>query len=212
MARVDFALYLVTDRQQTAGRALLPLLDASVQAGLPAIQIRERDLGTRPLLELIRNVRLIARRSGARLFVNDRVDLALAGDIEGVHLRADSLPVSAARRILGPRPLIGVSAHSADDVARAEQGGADFAVLGPVFDTPSKRDYGRPIGLAPIAEAARRCRMPVFAIGGMTVPRVPEVIGSGARGVAVVSSILSAESVSTATRAFLDALATVVPT
>ena len=124
--------------------------------------------------------------------INDRVDLVLAFDADGVHLRADSLPVAAARRLLGPDRLIGVSAHSADDVARAESEGADFAVLGPVYETSSKRQYGQPIGLRPIEEAGRRCRMPVFAIGGITVTRVAEVRQAGAYGVAVVSAILSA--------------------
>jgi len=139
--------------------------------------------------------------------INDRVDLVLALGAHGVHLRADSLPVAAARRLLGADRLIGVSAHSADDMARAESDGADFAVLGPVYETPSKREYGPPIGLRALEEAARRCRLPVFAIGGMTVTRVEEVRRAGAYGVAVVSAILSAASAESTTRQFLDALA-----
>jgi len=139
--------------------------------------------------------------------INDREDLVLGLGADGVHLRADSLPVAAARRLLGADRLIGVSAHSADDVVRAESDGADFAVLGPIYETPSKREYGSPIGLRALEEAGRRCRLPVFAIGGMTVARVEEVRRAGAYGVAVVSAILSAASVESATRQFLDVLA-----
>jgi len=139
--------------------------------------------------------------------INDRADIALGLGADGVHLRADSLPVAVARRLLGADRLIGISAHSADDVARAESDGADFAVLGPIYETPSKREYGSPIGLRALEEAGRRCRLPVFAIGGITVARVAEVRRAGAYGVAAVSAMLSAAPVESATRQFLDALA-----
>jgi thiamine-phosphate pyrophosphorylase len=178
-----------------------------VAGGARAVQVRERDLATRDLLALSRELCASVRARGARVMINDRVDLVLALGADGVHLRSGSLPVVAARRLLGADRLIGVSAHSADDVARAESDGADFAVLGPVYETPSKREYGPPIGLRAIEEAGRRCRIPVFAIGGMTVARVVDVRKAGAYGVAVVSAILSAASVESATRQFLDALA-----
>lgn len=184
----------------------MPLLRQSMEAGLRAIQLRERDLEARPLLGLAEEVLPLARRHGAALFINDRVDLAIALGLDGVHLRADSLPVTVTRRMLGPGRMIGVSAHSADEVVRAESDGADFAVLGPVFETASKLAFGPPIGLRALEEASRRCRMPVFAIGGITAARVGEVRRAGARGVAVVSAILSAGSVEAATRQLLDAL------
>ena len=206
MPRIDFPLYLVTDRHQTDGRPLLPLIEQSVTGGLRAVQVRERDLATRDLLALAQEMCASVRARGARVMINDRADLVLALGADGVHLRADSLSVAAARRLLGADRLIGVSAHSVDDVARAESDGADFAVLGPVFETPSKREYGPPIGLRALEEAGRRCRLPIFAIGGMTVARVAEVRGAGAYGVAVVSAILSAASVESAARQFLAAL------
>ena len=206
MPRVDFPLYLVTDRHQTDGRPLIPLIEQAVTGGLRAVQVRERDLATADLCALLKEVCAPMRARGVRVMINDRVDLVLAFDADGVHLRADSLPVAAARRLLGPDRLIGVSAHSVDDVARAESEGADFAVLGPVYETPSKREYGPPIGLRALEEAGRRCRLPIFAIGGMTVARVAEVRGAGAYGVAVVSAILSAASVESAARQFLAAL------
>jgi thiamine-phosphate pyrophosphorylase len=207
MPRVDSPLYLVTDRHQTGGRPLVPLIEQAVTGGLRAVQLRERDLATRDLLALAQELHASLRARGVRLLINDRVDIVLALGADGVHLRADSLPVVAARRLLGPDRVIGVSAHSADDVVRAESDGADFAVLGPVYETPSKRQHGEPIGLRMLEEASRRCKIPVLAIGGITVARVAEVKRAGAYGVAVVSAILSAASVESVTRQFLDALA-----
>lgn len=207
MPPVDFSLYLITDRRQTAGRPLVPLLRQAVRAGLRAIQLRERDLTDRALLALAGEALPCLREAGCRLLVNDRADLALALEADGLHLRSDGLPVRVARRLVGSGRLIGVSAHSVEEVIRAEEDGADFAVLGPVYDTPSKRGYGAPIGLRPIEEAGRRCRMPVLAIGGVTAARVREVRAAGAAGVAVVSAILAAPDVEAATRALLAALA-----
>ena len=207
MPRVDFPLYLVTDRNRTGGRPLGPLIRQALGAGLRAVQLREKDLEARPLLGLAEEVLRFTRPQGASLFINDRVDLAMALGLDGVHLRANSLPVAVTRRLLGPGRMIGVSAHSTDEVMRAESDGVDFAVLGPVYETASKLMFGPPIGLRPLEEASRRCRMPVFAIGGITASRVGEVRRAGAFGVAVVSSILSAGSVESATRQLLDALA-----
>lgn len=206
MPPVDCSLYLVTDRHQTCGRPLVPLLREALGAGLRAVQLRERDLATRPLLALAEEVLRLTREHKALLLINDRVDLVLAVGADGVHLRSDSLPVAAARRLLGPHRLIGVSAHSVDEVVRAESEGADFALLGPVYDTPSKRAYGPPIGLRPIEEAASRCRLPVMAIGGITAARIGEVRRAGASGVAVSSAILSAADVPAATTQLLGAL------
>ena len=206
MPRIEFSLYLVSDRHQTGGRPLVPLLREAVAAGLRAVQLREKDLATRPLLLLAEEVLRLTREHGAWLLINDRVDLTLALGADGVHLRSDSLSVSVARRLLGPDRVIGVSAHSVEEVVQAESEGADFAVLGPVYDTSSKRSYGPSIGLPPIQEASRRCRIPVFAIGGITVSRVHDVRRAGAFGVAGISSILTAECVASATRDLLDAV------
>ncbi len=205
MPRIDFSLYLVTDRNQTAGRPLVTLLREALAAGLCAVQLREKDLPTGALLELAREVRALTREYGAKLLINDRLDIVMAVEADGVHLRADSLPVAVTRRLLGPGRLIGVSVHSVAEVLRAESEGADFTLLGPVYDTPSKVAYGAPIGLGPIEEAARRCRCPVFAIGGITAARLGEVRRAGAQGAAVISAILSAGSVASATRALLAA-------
>ncbi len=206
MPRVDFPLYLVTDRHQTAGRPLVPLIEQALRAGARAVQLREKDLDTRPVLALAEELLPIIRRHGAALLVNDRIDIALALDADGVHLRAASLPVRVARRLVGARRLLGVSVHSADEAARAESEGADFAVLGPIYETASKRAFGPPIGLRAVEEASRRCRIPIFGIGGITPARASDVRRAGAHGVAVISSVLAAASVESAVKEFMAAL------
>ena len=206
MALVDFSLYLVTDRHQTGGRPLRDVVHAALRAGVRAVQLREKDLPARSLLALARDLAELAGAYNARVFVNDRVDICLASGSAGVHLPAAGLPAPAARGLVGADRLIGRSAHSVDEAARAEREGADFIVLGPIFETPSKRAFGPPIGLRELERARTRCRVPLFGIGGITKDRVRDVVKAGARGVAVVGSVMAAENVERASRELLDAL------
>lgn len=188
-------IYLVTDRRQTAGRPLHVVIEQALAAGVRAVQLREPDLPTRGLLDLAKDLRALTAMHKAQLLINDRLDLALAVGADGVHLRASSLPVAAARRIMGSNRLVGISTHSLDEVMRAQQDGADFAVLGPIYDTPSKRGFGAPIGLGAIEKAAAQCRIPIFAIGGVSASRAAELRRAGASGVALISAVLSAPAV-----------------
>lgn len=206
MPPVDFRLLLVTDRNQVSDRSLPVAVQQAVEAGLPAVQLRERDLPTCDLLALARTIHTITKPQGVPLLINDRVDLALALDLDGVHLRANSLPVSVARRLLGPRRLLGISTHSPEEVRRANDGGADYVIVGPVFDTPSKRAFGLPLGLERLAEACRGSSIPVFAIGGITRARIGEVRRAGAYGVAMIGAILGRRDVGMATEEILAAL------
>jgi thiamine-phosphate pyrophosphorylase len=206
MSSVDFRLYLVTDRHQIAGGTLLSVLAQFIASGGRAIQLRERDLNTREQLDLTRVIQGLTQSTGTKLLINDRADLATVGETDGVHLRETSLPVAAVRRIVGRERLIGVSAHSVEGVVQAEEEGADFAVLGPIYETPSKREYGPPLGMHVLERACRQVRIPVFAIGGLNASRVREVRGAGAFGIAVLSYILGASDVAAATRELLSAL------
>ncbi len=213
MSRVDFGLYLVTDRRaaETAGRSLPALLDAALtraerRGARVAVQLREKDLQGGALFALARELRALTRDRGARLLVNDRLDVALAAEADGVHLPANGLPPDAARRLLAAVGLIGVSTHSAAEVAAAKVNGADFVLLGPIYDTPSKRDYGAPLGLTPLASAAAAAGLPVLAIGGITPERVAEVRAAGAHGVACLGAVMSAADPAAVVDTFLDAL------
>lgn len=209
MPRLTSRLLLVTDRHQTKGRPLETILEKVLTVGSPAIQLRERDLAPKDLLALARTIRTLTSRRGSQLVINDRIDVALVLDGVGVHLRSNSLPVSVARRLLGEQRLIGVSAHSVDEAVQAESQGADYVILGPVYDTPSKRAFGPPLGLERVEEVCRCVRIPVIGIGGVTPARARDVRRAGAFGVAAITAILGAADVEAAAREMLDALSSV---
>lgn len=203
----ELSLCLVTDRTQTRGRELVAVVGECLAAGLPAVQVREKDLGADDVALLCRRLLGPVRDAGAMLVVNDRVDVALAVGADAVQRTHTSLPVPDIRAVAGRRLRIGVSVHSLPDAVDAELKGADWVTYGPVYDTPSKRPYGPPQGLERLAAVAGALRIPVVAIGGITPERVKEVRAAGARGVAAISFVLAADSPADATRRFLDALA-----
>jgi thiamine-phosphate pyrophosphorylase len=205
MPSLQSRLLIVTDRQQTKGRPLLSVLAQALKAGSLSIQLRERDLGAKELLALAEDIQRLMP-PGAQLLINDRVDVALSLEAAGVHLRSNSLPVSVARGILGPDRLLGASVHSVSEAVHAENGGADYVVLGPIYETPSKQPYGPPLGLSTLEKAARIVRVPIIGIGGVTAVRARDMRAAGAFGVAVVTAVLGAEDVQAATRALLDAV------
>jgi thiamine-phosphate pyrophosphorylase len=196
-------LLLVTDRHATDGRDLLDVVDRALDAGLPAVQLRDKDLPGRAIFALAERLRAATRRTRALLFVNDRVDIARAVGADGVQLGAASLPVATARLILPAGCLVGESTHAA---AEARDSAADFVLFGPVFDTPSKRAYGRPQGIAALAGAVAASRVPVLAVGGVDATRVAAVRAAGAHGVAVIRAVLAAADPAEATRTLLAAL------
>jgi len=198
----SWGLYIVTDRSQTGGRPLEEVLVAALQGGAKAIQLREKDLSVRALYELVERLLPIVRSKGARLLVNDRVDLAMALPVDGVHLARTSLPPAEARALLGATRLIGVSCHTVEEAIEAEQG-ADFVVLGPLFPTPSKTAYGAPVGLDRLREIERQVRLPILGIGGITVSNASEVIAAGADGVASISAVMAAADPADAVRNLL---------
>lgn len=150
------------------------------------IQIRKRELGTRELLRLTEASVTLARGSATRVVVNDRLDVALAASAAGAHLGQHSMPASRVRAIAPPGFLVGVSCHSLKEAASAESAGADYVLLGPVFETPSKVSYGAPLGLEKFAEIASRVRTPILALGGITSERVMACLNAGAVGIAAI--------------------------
>jgi thiamine-phosphate pyrophosphorylase len=190
---IDFYLYLITDRKQVRRSSLAEVIEAALKSGIKSVQLREKDLSGRDLYETAMEIRNLTTLYGAKLFINDRTDIALAVDADGVHLGGGSIPVSAARRILGGKKLIGVSCHDRPDALSAEENGADFITFGPVYYTPSKAAYGDPVGIAALKETAGLLSIPVFALGGITRENVPQVIASGAHGIALISAIIAAE-------------------
>lgn len=200
---VDFSLYLITGRMQTAGRSLPAVVADALRGGLRAVQLREKDLTAGQLFELAVELRRLTREYGAKLLINDRIDVALAVAADGVHLGKASLPVPEARRILGSTLLIGYSAHGAEEAVQAQRDGADFVTLGPVYHTPSKALYGEPLGPGALAEAVRVVNIPVFALGGVTHISAAEVLSAGAHGIALISAVMAAPDPALATESLL---------
>jgi thiamine-phosphate pyrophosphorylase len=204
---VDFSLYLITDRMQTAGRTLPAVVADALCGGLRAVQLREKDLTGSKIFELAGELRELTRKYGAKLLINDRIDIALAVDADGVHLGSSTLPVAVARRILGHSRIIGYSAHGVEEALQAERDGADFVTFGPVYATPSKAAYGAPLGLVRLGEVARSLTIPVFALGGIKVSTAHEVLEVGARGIALISAISAASNPTAETEALLHIIA-----
>ena len=179
------------------------VVEAALRGGVRLVQLREKDLPTRELVALATELRSITRRYEAALLINDRIDVAVAVAADGVHLPASSFSVADARRLLGPRRLIAVSTHSPEDAAAAGEAGADFVVFGPVFETPSKRAYGPPVGLERLSATVEATKVPVFAIGGITHDRIEAIVAHGASRVAVIRALLEADDPAEATRSCL---------
>ena len=201
-----FDLYLVTDRNQTHGRDLLWVLESALDGGVKAIQLREKDLGGKDLFILAESTRKLTQRYRASLFINDRIDVALAVDAEGVQLGAASIPIETARRLMGPNKIIGASTHSLGEAEEAERNGADFVVFGPVFFTPSKAPYGSPQGLATLKKIVERIALPIYAIGGIKPENIAETRRTGVQGVALISAVMSAPDPKDATKRILNLL------
>jgi thiamine-phosphate pyrophosphorylase len=204
---IDFRLYLITDRKLFADReAFFDAIGQALAGGVKAVQLREKDLATRELLDMAYRLRELTGACGAGLFVNDRVDIALAVKADGVHLGTSSLPAGAARRIAGEKFLIGASAHGVEEAEAAQREGADFITVGPVYETPSKTQYGRPLGPGVLKKVKEKISVPIFAIGGIKKQRVREVLGSGAYGVALISAVLAAREIKSTTETFMRLL------
>lgn len=198
-------VHLITDRRLVGD--LAARLDAALAGlvpGLVAVHLREKDLGGAALLALARRLLPVVRNHGQLLVLNDRLDVALAAGADGVHLPAAGLPPAEARSLLGPGALIGVSCHGTADVVRARGGGASFATFGPVWDTPSKRAYGAPVGLRALAEG-KTLGLPLVALGGVTPANAPQAFAAGAAGVAVIRAWLEAPDPAAVVRALAGA-------
>lgn len=187
--------YLITSGETSSSTApdgvefdaLLRLIERAMEARVALVQIREKTLTARVLFELASRAAALTRGSETRVVVNDRSDIALASGCDGVHLSTRSLEANVVRRALGEKFLIGVSAHTHAEARAAREGGADFAVFGPIFDTPSKRAYGPPAGLEALEETARALApFPLIALGGVEEANAGDCLAAGAEGVAAI--------------------------
>src|SRR5262245_14650737 len=196
--------YYITDRQSSS-LPVLQQIQQAIDASIDLIQIREKDLPTRPLLALATRALELASGSRSRILINDRVDIALVAQLNGVHLGHHSMEIAFVHEHLSQMNLlIGASVHSMDEFLRAADQGANFATLGPIFATPSKSGYGPPLGLALLARVCERASIPVFALGGIDLENYRSCLAAGAAGVAAIRMFQTPQTVDRAVRGIHD--------
>lgn len=190
---------LITDRNQCK-RPLLKTIESALKGGVKTVQLREKGLATRDLYSLACELRKITSDFKANFIVNDRVDIALAVEADGVHLGWQSLPFPVVRRLVGSERLIGVSTHNRQEALQAQSGGADYVTFGPVFDTPSKAGLLNPTGVEEIQRLKKEIHIPIVALGGINERNVEAVLDEGTDGIAVISSIMQSDDPEKAAR------------
>jgi len=197
-------VFLITDRTLFPPEKLLDCIQAALDGGIRDLQLREKDLPLCDLFPLARVLRQMTERCGARLIVNDRLDIALMVDADGVHLPEGGLPPNEVKARY-PHLLVGVSTHSLEGARRAEKGGADYITFSPIFDTPSKREYGPPQGLDKLAEVTRAVNLPVIALGGINLENLPDVKNCGAHGIALIRGIWAGTNIKETASRYMQA-------
>lgn len=197
---MDSRLYVITGQSFLKGRRLEDVIAAAIRGGADTIQLREKDLNGRELLAAGQLLRRVTRELGARLIVNDRIDVAKAVDADGVHLGQGDLPIEVARAILGPDKIVGLSTHNVEEAVAAERAGANYIGLGPMKPTTTKLDTEPVVGPSGVREVRRHVRLPIVAIGGIKQEDVAEIIRSGANAVAIISAIVGSDDVEAAAR------------
>ena len=193
---IDFKLYLITDRKLiTHYSSLVTAVHHALKGGVKAVQLREKNLETLELLKMADKIRDLTKQFNARFFINDRFDIAIAVGADGVHLTQNSIPAAAVRKAVKKKLLIGVSTHSLKEARDAEKGGADFITVGPVYRTPSKLKYGKPIGLDILKKITSKMNIPVFAIGGIKSSNINYIKEAGAYGAAMIREVLASKNI-----------------
>lgn len=197
---IDISLYLVTDRQLSLGRDLEWIVEEAVQGGVTMVQLREKEFTTREFIRLAASLKQRLSSYSVPLIINDRLDVVLASDADGIHIGQSDIPYELVRKLLGPGKIIGLSVENMEQVSLANNLEIDYIGISPVFSTATKTDTAQPFGLKGIAKVMDITRHPAVAIGGINSENASSVIGAGANGIAVVSAICSANSPKEASR------------
>lgn len=205
MNRKALRLYLVTNRYQDSVESFLEKVETACRSGVTIVQLREKNLTTNQYYQLAKQVKEITDAYQVPLIIDDRLDVCLAVDAAGLHIGDDELPVSVARKVLGPEKILGVTAKTVKRALEAEEGGADYLGTGAIFPTTTKENA--PITLiSTLKTICQRVTIPVVAIGGLTSENIDQLMGTGIAGVAVVRDLMQAEDIEEKTQAFLTKL------
>ena len=205
MNREALKLYLVTNRYQDSLENFLEKVETACRSGVTIVQLREKNLTTNQYYQLAKQVKEITDAYQVPLIIDDRLDICLAVDAAGLHIGDDELPVSVARKVLGPEKILGVTAKTVKRALEAEEAGADYLGTGAIFPTTTKENA--PITLiSTLKTICQTVAIPVVAIGGLTSENIDQLIGTGIAGVAVVRDLMQAEDIEAKTQAFLTKL------
>lgn len=207
-ASVLAGLYIILDPSVCTDRPLVDVLKLSVTAGVKIFQYRNKTASMKVAYEEALQLRKVAHELGVLFIVNDRCDLALAVDADGVHLGQGDLPLHLARKVMGPDKLIGISTHNREQVIAATAGQPDYLGFGPIFTPGSKLDHDPVVGIVGLKTIRQLTPLPIFAIGGITLDNAEDVIRAGANGVAVISAVLKASDVAQAVNDFVLRIST----
>jgi len=199
-------LYVITDPESSRGMSHVEVAKQALEGGATALQLRDKNLFTRQLVEKGLEIRKLTRHYGALFLVNDRVDVALAVEADGVHLGQEDMPLHVCRKLVGPRFIIGISARTPEKAREAELGGADYLGSGAVYRTSTKENASSPMGPQGLAEICDSVNLPVVGIGGIGLEKAEEVMKAGAAGVAVISAVVAAQDPAGACRQFRQKL------
>ena len=194
MKNFDISLYLVTDQGLSKGRTLEYIVEEAVKGGVTMVQLREKDISSREFYELAQSLMFILKPLSIPLIINDRLDIALAVNADGLHIGQGDLPYSIARKIMGKDKIIGLSVETIEQARDTNNMDVDYIGLSPVFSTNTKLDINTPLGLSGVQEIAGFTKHKTVAIGGINSSNAESVIASGADGIAVVSAIVSHEN------------------
>lgn len=192
---IDYSLYLITDRNFLHGRSLKRCVEDAIKGGVTLIQIREKDASTREFYEVAKEVKEVTSKYKIPLIINDRIDIALAINAEGVHLGQSDMPINEARIILGKNKIIGISANTIEEAFAAENSGADYLGVGPVFYTGTKKDINTPRGINGLRDIIEKINIPSVAIGGINKDNAKSVLATGVNGISVISAILGNDDI-----------------
>jgi len=201
----DIDLYFITDSRLT-GRTVLEDVGSAIHAGVKIIQYREKDLTTREMIDEAGKICRLCRENDVLFIINDRVDIALAVDADGVHLGNEDMPYEAARRILGNTKIIGLTVHDVGEAIEAERIGADYIGISPIFETTTKPDAGTPAGTDLIKYIKKAVKIPFVAIGGINQDNIKSVLEAGARSIAVISAIVTKDDVEKECKKFREVI------
>lgn len=201
---INGGLYVVTGEEFSSGRTYPEVIEACIRGGARIIQLREKTWPASRILEVGRYIRSVTLQNKVTFIVNDRVDLALALEADGIHVGQQDIPVQVVRKLVGPDMIVGASAGTTEEARKAERDGASYIGVGPVFPTETKKDARSPRGLDLLAEIKNSTKLPVYGIGGIKIENAGMVVRAGADGVAVVSAVVGADNIEEAARRFVE--------